>query len=134
MEQAVVFLLQPVSMGKKDAVLEEAPVFHPTEEEFKDALHYIASIRAQAEPYGLCRIVPPDSWRPPFALPDKWRFPTKVQKVHHLQERQGRWRTQPWGIAGLVSWETRNAVLIFLITPRTLPLWLQFSQHASQVP
>jgi histone demethylase JARID1 len=76
-------------MGRKGLTLEEAPVFHPSEEEFQNALLYIASIREQAEPYGLCRIVPPSSWQPPFALPAGWKFKTKVQKVHHLQERQG---------------------------------------------
>lgn len=76
-------------MVKKGLALEEAPVFYPTEEEFQNALRYISAIREQAEPYGLCRIVPPPNWQPPFALPEDWRFQTKVQKVHHLQERQG---------------------------------------------
>ncbi len=68
--------------------LEEAPIFYPTEEEFVDPLQFIAKIREQAEPYGICRIVPPQSWRPPFALDSSsFTFPTKIQAIHQLQER-----------------------------------------------
>lgn len=68
--------------------LQEAPVFFPTEEEFENPLRYIAKIRPQAEPYGICRIVPPTSWNPPFGLDTvKFTFPTKLQAIHHLQER-----------------------------------------------
>ncbi|EFJ09775.1 hypothetical protein SELMODRAFT_955, partial [Selaginella moellendorffii] len=66
----------------------EAPVFYPTEEEFSDPLEYIAQIRHLAEPYGLCRIVPPKFWDPPFALDlQSFSFPTKLQAIHQLQER-----------------------------------------------
>ncbi|XP_010505547.1 PREDICTED: probable inactive lysine-specific demethylase JMJ19 [Camelina sativa] len=49
-------------------VLEEGPVFNPTEEEFGDTLSYIASLRERAEPYGICCVVPPPSWKPPCLL------------------------------------------------------------------
>ncbi|XP_043691747.1 lysine-specific demethylase JMJ703-like isoform X2 [Telopea speciosissima] len=73
-------------------VLGEAPVFYPTEEEFKDTLKYIASIHPRAEPYGICRIVPPPSWKPPCPLKDKnlWegsKFATRIQRVDKLQNR-----------------------------------------------
>ncbi|KAF5746960.1 Transcription factor jumonji family protein / zinc finger family protein isoform 1 [Tripterygium wilfordii] len=72
--------------------LEDAPVFTPSEEEFEDTLKYIASIRPKAEPYGICRIVPPPSWKPPCALREKriWEastFFTRVQRVDKLQNR-----------------------------------------------
>ncbi|XP_007030413.2 PREDICTED: putative lysine-specific demethylase JMJ16 [Theobroma cacao] len=72
--------------------LEDAPVFYPTEEEFEDTLKYIASIRPRAEQYGICRIVPPSSWKPPCPLKEKnvWensRFTTRVQRVDKLQNR-----------------------------------------------
>lgn len=37
------------------AKLVEAPVFHPTEQEFQDPLEYIERIRHKAEQFGICR-------------------------------------------------------------------------------
>ena len=34
----------------------EAPVFHPTPQEFEDPLGYISSIREHAEAYGMCKV------------------------------------------------------------------------------
>ncbi|KAJ6858236.1 lysine-specific demethylase JMJ16 [Populus alba x Populus x berolinensis] len=72
--------------------IEDAPVFYPTEEEFEDTLKYIASIRPKAEQYGICRIVPPPSWKPPCPLKEEtvWKgstFATRVQRVDKLQNR-----------------------------------------------
>ncbi|CAJ2632967.1 unnamed protein product [Trifolium pratense] len=74
-------------------ILEEAPIFCPTEEEFKDTLKYIASIRSKAEPYGICRIVPPTSWEPP-CTPEKKNvlenseFFARIQRIdgHQFQD------------------------------------------------
>ncbi|CAN6279662.1 unnamed protein product [Urochloa humidicola] len=79
--------------GARRPVLEDAPVYYPSEEEFKDTLKYIESIRPMAEPYGICRIVPPPSWKPPCLLKEKniWecsKFSTRVQKVDKLQNRK----------------------------------------------
>ncbi|KAK3128928.1 hypothetical protein QOZ80_6BG0468390 [Eleusine coracana subsp. coracana] len=79
--------------GGRRPVLDEAPVYYPTEEEFQDTLKYIESIRPTAEPYGICRIVPPPSWKPPCLLKEKniWecsKFSTRVQKVDKLQNRK----------------------------------------------
>ncbi|KAA8522400.1 hypothetical protein F0562_013239 [Nyssa sinensis] len=64
------------------------PVYYPTEEEFKDPLEFIYKIRPEAEPYGICKIVPPKSWKPPFALDlESFTFPTKTQAIHQLQVR-----------------------------------------------
>ncbi|KAJ0259773.1 JmjC domain-containing protein [Hirschfeldia incana] len=73
--------------------IEEAPVFHPTPKEFEDTLAYIAKIRPLAEPFGICRIVPPVNWSPPFRLKEKciWedkKFHTRVQNVELLQNRE----------------------------------------------
>ena len=38
-------------------------VFHPNEEEFKDPIAYIAKIRSEAERFGVCVVVPPESWK-----------------------------------------------------------------------
>lgn len=72
--------------------LEDAPVFYPNEEEFEDTLRYINSIRSRAEQYGICRIVPPPSWKPPCPLQEKivWEssmFSTRIQRVDKLQNR-----------------------------------------------
>ncbi|KAK9732902.1 hypothetical protein RND81_04G031100 [Saponaria officinalis] len=74
------------------ADLQEVPIFYPSEEEFKDTIRYIEKIRPKAEPYGICRIVPPPSWKPPCRLKEKelWersKFSTRVQKVDKLQNR-----------------------------------------------
>ncbi|KAG6685054.1 hypothetical protein I3843_12G093300 [Carya illinoinensis] len=64
------------------------PVYYPTQDEFRDPLEYIYKIRPEAEPYGICKIVPPESWKPPFALNcDSFTFPTKTQAIHQLQAR-----------------------------------------------
>ncbi|KAK6156205.1 hypothetical protein DH2020_010453 [Rehmannia glutinosa] len=72
--------------------LKDAPVFYPSEEEFKDTLKYISSIRAKAEAYGICRIVPPPSWKPPCPLKERnvWessKFTTRTQRIDKLQNR-----------------------------------------------
>ncbi|KAL8539023.1 hypothetical protein ACS0TY_000863 [Phlomoides rotata] len=72
--------------------IEDAPVFYPSEEEFEDTLNYISSIRAKAEMYGICRIVPPPSWKPPCPLKERniWessKFATRIQRIDKLQNR-----------------------------------------------
>lgn len=78
--------------GSCRPILDDAPVFYPSEEEFKDTLKYIASIRPTAESYGICRIVPPPSWKPSCPLKEKhlWQgsnFTTRIQRVDKLQNR-----------------------------------------------
>ncbi|CAM9837646.1 unnamed protein product [Choristocarpus tenellus] len=63
----------------------EAPCYYPSVEEFREPLKYIAHIRSEAERYGICRISPPQGWKPPFAhKPDKLRFHTKQQDLGRL--------------------------------------------------
>ena len=59
-------------------------------QEFKDIIEYIAKIRQRAEPHGICRIVPPPSWNPPFVIREKnvWEsntFATHVQRIDGLK-------------------------------------------------
>ncbi|XP_064982411.1 lysine-specific demethylase JMJ17-like isoform X1 [Musa acuminata AAA Group] len=76
------------SSSSSATVVPQAPVFYPTEEEFADPLAFIFKIRPLAEPFGICRIVPPRSWNPPFALDRAaFTFPTKSQAIHRLQTR-----------------------------------------------
>lgn len=49
-------------------------------------------IRAQAEPYGICKIVPPNGWNPDSEkdiMCNSKKFPTKKQPINQLQEGQG---------------------------------------------
>ncbi|KAF7818433.1 putative lysine-specific demethylase JMJ16 isoform X1 [Senna tora] len=71
-------------------ILDEAGIFHPTEEEFKDTLKYITSIHSKVEPYGICRIIPPADWKPLCRLVEKdiWersKFVTQIQRIDGLQ-------------------------------------------------
>ncbi|KAJ8562693.1 hypothetical protein K7X08_031145 [Anisodus acutangulus] len=88
--QRVTARWRPEEASRPD--LGDAPVFYPTEEEFEDTLTYMASIRTKAEAYGICRIVPPASWRPPCPLKEKlkWEnsiFATRIQRIDKLQNR-----------------------------------------------
>lgn len=75
-----------------------APTFYPTEEEFKDPFTYIESISPHASQFGICRIVPPAGWNPPFALErgtdgrdaGSFKFMTRKQFTSHLCMRAPR--------------------------------------------
>ncbi|POY70604.1 hypothetical protein BMF94_6382 [Rhodotorula taiwanensis] len=66
--------------------LEEAPVYHPSIEEFSQPMEYIEKIAKDAKQYGICKIVPPEGWRPPFAIDtETFRFKTRLQQLNSLE-------------------------------------------------
>lgn len=46
----------------------DAPVFRPSEDEFRDPTEYIRKIAPQGSKYGIVKIVPPENWNPTFAI------------------------------------------------------------------
>ncbi|KMU74649.1 histone demethylase JARID1C [Coccidioides immitis RMSCC 3703] len=69
--------------------LPEAPTFRPTEEEFKDPMEYIRKIAPEGKKYGICKIIPPDSWDPPFAIDtERFHFRTRRQELNSVEGDQ----------------------------------------------
>lgn len=71
------------------ATLVEAPTFYPNEEDFKDPLEYIEQLTPLAQSFGICRIVPPSSFKPECKVSDEMRFTAYNQYIHKLMERWG---------------------------------------------
>lgn len=71
------------------AQIVEAPTFHPNEREFQDPIEYIEKIRARAERFGICRIVPPACFKPECKVADDMRFTAYNQYVHKMLHRWG---------------------------------------------
>ncbi|XP_074646245.1 uncharacterized protein LOC141902428 isoform X2 [Tubulanus polymorphus] len=67
----------------------QCPVYKPTELEFKDPILYISSIKEEASHYGICRIIPPESWKPDCKVHDEMRFISQMQYIHMLREKWG---------------------------------------------
>ncbi|XP_056629738.1 uncharacterized protein LOC130440524 [Diorhabda sublineata] len=71
------------------AKLVEAPIFHPTDQEFQDPLEYIERIRHKAEQFGICKIVPPSSFKPECKVTDDMRFTAYNQYINKMLYRWG---------------------------------------------
>lgn len=69
--------------------LTEAPIFRPTEKEFQDPIEYIERITPIASRFGICRIIPPDSFKPECRVSDEMRFTAYNQYVHKMLHRWG---------------------------------------------
>ncbi|KAI0042015.1 hypothetical protein FA95DRAFT_1575993 [Auriscalpium vulgare] len=72
--------------GARPFGLEDCPTFHPTAEEFKDPMAYIKTISETAKNYGICKIVPPESWEMPFVTDtENFRFTTRLQRLNSIE-------------------------------------------------
>lgn len=69
--------------------LVEALTFHPSDKEFQDPLEYIEKIRPKAEQFGICRIIPPSTFKPECKVTDDMRFTAYNQYVHKMLHRWG---------------------------------------------
>lgn len=65
----------------------DAPIFRPTDQEFAlGPLAYVAKIRPLAEPFGICKIIPPKSFRPTFDVDvHRFKFTPRVQRLNELE-------------------------------------------------
>ena len=51
----------------EDLNLPQGPVFYATQEDFeRSPIDFINKIRPIAQNYGICKIIPPITWNPPF--------------------------------------------------------------------
>jgi len=72
----------------------DAPVFHPTAEEFEDSIAYLSSpeIAEAGAKYGVIIIRPPPNWKPPpnpnLLKKMTTQFATRKQQVHNLTKAE----------------------------------------------
>ncbi|CAD7082818.1 unnamed protein product [Hermetia illucens] len=67
----------------------EAPIFRPTDKEFQDPMEFIERITPIAARFGICKIIPPDSFKPECRVSDDMRFTAYNQYVHKMLHRWG---------------------------------------------
>lgn len=99
------------------AQIVEAPTFHPTDKEFQDPIEYMEKIRVKAEKFGICRIVPPSTFKPECKVSDDMRFTAYNQYVHKMWYRWGPNFKELMAIKKYL--ETQNITL-------THPPWVSF--------
>ncbi|KAF6807177.1 PLU-1-like protein [Colletotrichum sojae] len=77
---------EPTKKKSRPHGLEDAPTYCPTEEEWKDPVEYIKKISPEAKNYGICKIIPPDSWNPEFAIDtERFHFRTRKQELNSVE-------------------------------------------------
>lgn len=77
---------EPTKPKDRPHGIEEAPSYSPTEEEWADPLVYIRKISREASKYGICKIIPPDSWNPDFAIDtERFHFRTRKQELNSVE-------------------------------------------------
>jgi len=62
-------LIEKESLSQKLEVIEDMPVFHPTEDQFTNPIKYIEQLYAEGvHKYGCIKIVPPKQFKPRLAF------------------------------------------------------------------
>ncbi|EHK20007.1 uncharacterized protein TRIVIDRAFT_47924 [Trichoderma virens Gv29-8] len=87
---------EPLKKKTRPHGISEAPTYCPTEYEWRDPLQYIQKITSEASQYGICKIIPPDSWNPEFAIDTEvcavaptWRLPLDLYRLKKAVESRG---------------------------------------------
>ncbi|ETS02873.1 PHD transcription factor [Trichoderma reesei RUT C-30] len=77
---------EPLKKKTRPHGISEAPTYCPSESEWRDPLQYIQKIAPEASQYGICKIIPPDSWNPDFAIDtEKFHFRTRKQELNSVE-------------------------------------------------
>ncbi|KAH0533261.1 hypothetical protein TsFJ059_001848 [Trichoderma semiorbis] len=77
---------EPLKKKTRPHGISEAPTYCPTEHEWRDPLQYIQKIAPEASQFGICKIIPPDSWNPEFAIDtEKFHFRTRKQELNSVE-------------------------------------------------
>lgn len=71
------------------AEMVEAPTFRPTEKEFQDPIEFFERIMPIASKFGICRVIPPSSFKPECRVSDDMRFNAYNQYIHKMLYRWG---------------------------------------------
>ncbi|KAI6784870.1 Lysine-specific demethylase lid-like protein [Emericellopsis cladophorae] len=77
---------EPLKPKNRPFGIREAPSYTPTEEEWRDPLTYMKKIAPEASKYGICKVIPPDSWNPDFAIDtERFHFRTRKQELNSVE-------------------------------------------------
>ncbi|KAF2483535.1 PLU-1-like protein-domain-containing protein [Neohortaea acidophila] len=64
----------------------DAPVYRPSEDEFREPMEYIRKIAPEGSKYGIVKIIPPDTWNPTFAInTERFHFRTRRQELNAVE-------------------------------------------------
>ena len=78
---------EPIKKKSRPHGITDAPTFCPTKEEWRDPSEYMKKIAPEASKYGICKIIPPASWNPDFAIDTEVRDCALCSAYGRLNER-----------------------------------------------
>ncbi|ATY62805.1 PHD transcription factor (Rum1) [Cordyceps militaris] len=77
---------EPIRKASRPHGISDAPTYYPTAEDWRDPSEYMKKIAPEASQYGICKIIPPDSWNPDFAIDtEKFHFRTRKQELNSVE-------------------------------------------------